>query len=464
MNKNISNGVDPTIFKAYDIRGVYPTQINEGVAFALARAYATLLKKELQKDEIKIAVGQDMRLSSPALQKEIVRGLLENGIDVVDIGLVSTPTFYFAVAFNGFDGGIQVSASHNPKEWNGLKIVRKNAVPVSGDTGIKQLQEIAAKEEYATLPDKKGKLSLQIGSAETEAADQLPRVDVSKIKKFKIAIDPANAMGILDIDALFALLPAELIRINYELDGTFPAHEADPFKEENTKQISQKIVEEKADFGIAIDGDGDRYFILDEKGQVILPSILRGIMAQIELREHPGAIVAYDIRPGRITRDMIDQLGGKPVITRVGHSLIKEEMIKTGAIFGGEGSGHYFYKLPYGTFEVPMLMVLKLLKYFSEEGKPVSEIVRPFLKYFHSGEINTKVATREQALQKIEEIKLKYSDGKQVYIDGVSVEYPEYWFNLRVSNTEPLIRLTVEAKTGDLMKQKTKELLDLIQK
>jgi phosphomannomutase len=458
------NKVDPTIFKAYDIRGIYPGQINEEVAYALARGYATLLQKESGEKHITVAVGQDMRLSSPSLQKEITRGLLDSGLDVVDIGLVSTPTFYFGVAFYGYDGGIQVSASHNPKEWNGIKMVRKNAVPISGNTGIKDIQEIIANDNFNPLAPIQGKLTNRLTVAAEEAKDQLARVDVPRIKTFKIVIDPANAMGILDIDALFAQLPGELIKINYELDGTFPAHEADPFKSENTKQISEKITETKADFGIAIDGDGDRYFILDEKGQVILPAILRGMMAQIELREYPGAIVAYDIRPGRITRDMIDQLGGQPVVTPVGHSLIKEEMIKTNAIFGGEGSGHYFYQLPYGTFEMPMLMVLKLLKYFSEQDKPVSEIVKPFLKYFHSGEINTKVATREQALAKIEEIKLKYADGNQIYIDGVTVEYPDFWFNLRVSNTEALIRLTVEARAEDLMKQKTEELLAIIRK
>lgn len=456
--------IDPTIFKAYDLRGIYPTQLNEEVAYSIGRAYASLLKKEISKDSITVAVGNDMRLSSPVLKERVIAGLTDSGINVDDIGLVSTPTFYFSVAYFKYDGGIQVSASHNPKEWNGFKLVRQNAIPVSGETGIQAMREAMVNDNLSPKTANKGKVTQKPNMVEAEVSDQLPRVDVSKIKPFKIAIDTANAMGGLDIQALFAHLPCELVKINFELDGTFPAHEADPFKLENNKQLSEKIIEVKADFGIAIDGDGDRYFILDEQGHVVSPAVLRGIMAQIELRQHPGAIVAYDIRPGRITRDMIEQLGGKPVVTPVGHSLIKEAMLKENAIFGGESSGHYFYRMDYGTFEMPMLMVLKLLKYFSEQGKPISEILKPFMIYFHSGEINTKVATREQALQKIEEIKSKYSDGKQIFIDGVTVEYPDVWFNLRVSNTEPVIRLTVEGRAEELMKQKTQELLALIQK
>jgi phosphomannomutase len=232
-------------------------------------------------------------------------------------------------------------------------------------------------------------------------------------------------------------------------------------KAENTQELRDRVVVEHADLGIAPDGDGDRIFFFDEKGELLPQAILRGIMAQIELREHPGALVCYDIRPGRITKDMIDQVGGKSIVTAVGHSIIKEAMIKNDAIFGGESSGHYFYKLPYGTFEAPMILVEKFLEYISEQNKPLSEIVAPYKIYFNSGEINTDVGNAEAIQAKIAEIKNKYSDGVQTFIDGLTVEYPDYWFNVRGSNTEPLIRLTVEAKSEEIMEEKLKEVLSL---
>lgn len=463
MNKSIANGIDPTIFKSYDIRGIYPEQLNEETAYALGRAYATFMKRETGQERLKVAVGRDMRLSSDSLKKNLVQGLLDSGIDVEDIGLVSSPTFYFGVAFFGLDGGIQVSASHNPKEWNGFKLVRKGAVPISGDSGIKILQEIMDKEQFV-FKSMNGRLSERKDVVETEVADQSKPVDIAGIKPFKIVADTANGMGTLDLEALFAKLPCQLVKMNFALDGSFPVHEADPMKPENTADLSKKVIFEKADLGIAADGDADRYFFLDERGRVIPQAVLRGLMAQIELKEHPGAKVAYDIRPGRITRDMIERMGGEAIVTRVGHSLIKEAMIKADAIFGGESSGHYFYKFPYGTFESPILLILKLLKYLSMQNKPFSEVIKEFDVYAHSGEINMPLTSREIGLQKIEEIKKRYQDGKQIFIDGVTVEYPDVWFNLRLSNTEPLIRLAVEGKTEGLMKQKTQELLELIRK
>lgn len=455
--------VEPGIFKAYDIRGIYPEQINEESAYALARAYATLIIKENPDRRLKIAVGADMRLSSPALKLRVIAGLLDSGIDVEDIGLVSTPTFYYAVAKFGYDGGLQVSASHNPKEYNGLKMVRRGAVPISKNTGIMEMKTIIETESFAALAEQSGELSKRENAVQSEAEDLSAGFDLSKIRPLRIAADSSNAMGALDLEALFAKLPQiELVKMNFELDGSFPVHEADPMKAENTAELCRKVVTEKCDLGIAPDGDGDRIFFIDERGEVLPQAILRGMMAQIELREHPGATVAYDIRPGRITKDMIEEFGGKAVVTPVGHSLIKEEMIKQGAIFGGESSGHYFYKLPYGTFEAPMLLILKLLKFISESGKPFSEIVAPFKRYAHSGEINTRVGNQAEAAAKIEQIKKLYQDGKQIFIDGVTVEYPDYWFNLRASNTEPLIRFTIEARSPEIMAAKRDEIMALL--
>ena len=452
---------DPTIFKAYDIRGIYPDQLNEDIAYALARGYAAFIQNENPGKKLNIAVGSDMRISSPSLKAKVIAGLLDSGINVVDIGLVSTPTFYFAVAKFGYDGGLQISASHNPKQYNGLKIVRQQGIPVSKDTGIMAIKDIVDTEKFIT-DSPKGELSAREDVVAAMVADQMSYVDFSDIKPFRVAIDGSNAMGSVDMSGLFGKLPCTMLPVNFELDGTFPAHEADPMKPENTAELCQKVVAEKCDLGIAPDGDGDRIFFIDEKGEVLPQAILRGIMAQIELKEHPGATVAYDIRPGRITQDMIDEYHGKAVVTPVGHSLIKEAMIRENAIFGGESSGHYFYKLPYGTFESPVILVLKLLKYLSEQNKPFSEVVAPFKRYASSGEINIHSASREQGAAKIEELKEKYADGKQIFIDGVSVEYPDYWFNLRSSNTEPVIRFTLEARTQGIMEQKRDEIINFL--
>lgn len=455
---------DPSIFKAYDIRGVYPNQFNEEVGYSLGRAFATLLISENSSRSLSVAVSSDMRVSSPLIKPKVIQGLIDSGVNVVDIGMSSTPTFYFGVAYFGYDGGIQVSASHNPKEYNGAKLVRKNAVPVSKDSGMFTVRDFVVNNNFCPLVEQKGKLSKNTQVLEKEKEEARKVVDTKGFKPLKIVIDAANAMGSIDVESMFEGLPCKLIKINFDLDGTFPSHEADPMKPENTKMLCDRVLEEKADLGIAPDGDGDRYFFADENGRMIPQAILRGLMAQIELKEHPKATVAYDIRPGRITQDMIDELGGRAVVTPVGHSLIKEMMIKEGAIFGGESSGHYFYKFDYGTFEAPFLLVYKLLKHISDRKLPFSEVIKPFQRYAHSGEINTKVASREIVNEIIDQIKQKYSDTKQIYIDGVTVEYLDVWFNVRASNTEPLIRLTVEARSEELMKQKTDELLAIIRK
>ncbi|MEK7075594.1 MAG: phosphomannomutase/phosphoglucomutase [Patescibacteria group bacterium] len=445
--------IDQKIFKAYDIRGIYPEQLNEEAAYAIGRGYATLLLKRFPDTKLKVAVGRDMRLSSPALQTKIIQGLLDTGIDVDDIGLVSTPAFYFATSFYGYKNGVQITASHNPKQWNGVKMVI-NDVMVNGDNGINEVRDLIVNDQLAPLVASKGQLGKRENTTEDMVREQVSNIDLSKIKALKIVIDPANGSGALDMQELFKYLPCEIVQMNFEVDGTFPAHEADPMKPENIKFLCDRVVAEKADLGIGIDGDADRYFFVDETGKNVPQGILRGIMAQIELVEHPGATVAYDIRPGRITLDMINAYGGKPLLTRVGHSYIKEMMVKAGAVFGGESSGHYCYKFPYGTFEAPVVEVTKFLKFISEQNKPVSEIIKPYDIYFHSGEINMELQSREEAFAKIEAVKAMYVDGKINMMDGLSVEYPDFWFNLRPSNTEPLLRLAVEGVSKEIVEQK----------
>lgn len=446
------------IFKAYDIRGIYPGELDESTAFSIGRAYASLLQSENPGKALKVTVGHDMRLSSPSLKQKLVEGLLQSGLDVVEVGLVTTPTFYFAVAFYGYDGGIQVSASHNPKEYNGFKMVRAGSQPIGRDTGMAEIKRRVLENDFLETKQP-GTLSTQTGVVEDEVRQQTADIDTSLIKPMKIVVDAANAMGALDVDAMFQGLPVTLIRMNFELDGNFPVHQPDPLDEENLKLVQKAVVEHGADLGICPDGDGDRYFFVAEDGQVIRQEILRGIMAQIALKEHPGATVCYDIRPGRITKDMIEEAGGKAVVTMVGHSLIKKTMLDHNAVFGGESSGHYFYKFPYGTFEAPIPFVLKFLVWLSQQGKTASEAVRPYQKYFHSGEINSTVADVQA---KLEELKKVYADGEQNLLDGVTIEYPDWWCNIRGSNTEPLIRLNLEAKTKELMEEKRDEVLNVI--
>jgi phosphomannomutase len=451
----------PSIFKTYDIRAHYPDQLDEDGAYQVGRAYAQLLQSENPGQKLIIGVSRDMRLSSESLKNKLIEGLIDQGMDVVDFGLCSTPTFYFGVAYFKYQGGIQVSASHNPKDDNGFKMVRARAVPISGESGINTIRDVALSNQFITPEFSKGQVTSRNDVLDT-LVKVLPQewpVDFSIIKPFKIVVDAANSMGIIDITKMFEKLPCEIIKINFELDGSFPSHQADPLNPENLVLAKQKIIETGADMAIVPDGDADRYFFIDEKGEEILQPIIRGIMAQLALKDHPGAAICYDIRPGRITRDMIESVGGKASVTRVGHSLIKEQMLKENAIFGGESSGHYFYKLSCGTFETPFILVWKFLEFVSQQNKVLSEIVAPYRIYFHSGEINSTVADPKA---KLEEIKQKYSDGQLNELDGVSIEYPDFWFNVRPSNTEPLLRLALEAKTKEIMEQKRDELVALI--
>lgn len=448
-----------SIFKAYDIRGIYPDQLNEKIAYGVGRGFAELLVSENPGTKLQVAVGRDMRLSWESLTKQVIEGIRDGGVDVVFIGLVSTPTFYFGVAHYNYDGGIMVSASHNPKEYNGFKLTRRKAVPLSGETGIKRIEEMVNANAFVKK-SVVGNLSEKQGILDDQVAHDFTYGDVTKIKPFTVVADAANSMGAPYLEALFAKLPCKLITMNFELDGNFPSHEADPFKEENVADLKQRVKDEKADLGIATDGDGDRIFFVDNEGELVEPAMIRGIMAKIFLRERPGAKIAYDIRPGRITRDMIEEYGGVPIVTKVGHSLIKALTIKEGAYFAGESSGHFFLNMgDEGCYEVPMIVTLKLLQELSESNMTFAEYTRPLKRYTHSGEINSKVSNVTEVL---DAVKKKYSDGEQNLLDGISVEYPDYWFNVRGSNTEPLIRLNLEARSSDIMRAKRDEVLELI--
>lgn len=448
-----------SIFKAYDIRGIYPEQLDEEIITKIGQAYADILKEELHKEEITIVIGYDMRLSSESLTQHLIKGVTLQGVNVIDIGLISTPTFYFSIGKLNADGGMIVTASHNPKEYNGIKIVKANAYPVGGETGIYDIEKRVLENRFQE-PSKQGSISTYENVIDDEIEYVLKHTDITSIKPLKIVADVANSMGAQYLEKLFDKLPCELVRMNFELDGTFPVHEADPFKPENRIDIEKKAKEINADLGITTDGDGDRIFFIDDSGHTIEPAIARGLISQIVLQEHPGAKIGFDIRPGRITQDMILEHGGVPILTKVGHSLIKEKSIKEGVEFAGESSGHFCIKTDYGFFELPTLIIVKLLQYISNEPQKLSQIVKPLQKYAHSGELSFKVNNKQE---KISAIRNRCSDANSISdLDGITIEYDTYWFNVRASNTEPLLRLTVEGVSQEIVDAKTKELTELI--
>ncbi len=450
--------LNPKIFKAYDIRGIYRQDLNEDTAYQLGLAFAELRKQETEKNDLKIVVGGDMRISTPELKKAVIRGLTEGGLDVVDVGTVSTPSFYFAVGHLGLDGGIMVSASHNPAEWNGFKITRDKAKPVSFDTGIKVIKE-KMEEGNLSPAEKPGNLETKDDILTEQLKHDFQFFNTETIKPLKIVADPANGMGAQFLKAMFDNLNCELIEMNFKLDGNFPAHEADPLKPENLEDLKQKVKQEQADLGIAVDGDGDRVFFVDNQGEAVDQSIIRGILAKIFLKERPGSKICYDIRPGKITEDMIRENGGVPVVTKVGHSLIKEQVLQEDAYFAGESSGHFFLNMEIGCFEAPVIITGKLLEEFSRSGKTVAEYIQPLQKYYHSGEINSEVEDKERVFEALEE---KYSDGEINKLDGITVEYPNFWFNVRGSNTEEKVRLNLEARDKKTMEAKRDEVLEVI--
>ncbi len=450
---------NPSIFKAYDIRGIYKQDLDEESAYKIGLAYVELRRKEVKnKKKLKIVVASDARVSSPSLKKHLINGLIDGGVDVVDVGVLATPSFYFAVAKYKYDGGIMVSASHNPKEWNGFKITREKAIPVSGDSGINFLKERVINNNFV-LSEKKGKVSKRKDILKEQIKFDLKYANIKKIKKIKIVADPANAVGALFLNELFKYLPTKLIKINFKLDGTFPAHEADPIKEENLKQIKSAVIKHGADLGITTDGDGDRIFFINNKGQLIDQSIIRGILSKLFLKDKPASKIGFDVRPGKITEDLIIENGGKAIKTKVGHSLIKEQMLKEDIYFSGESSGHFFLNMNIGCFEVPNIVIVKLLEEFSSSEKKISEQISIYKKYFHSGEINKNVENKERVFKLLEK---KYKNAKINKLDGISITFKDFWFNVRASNTENKMRLNLEAINEKTMKEKRDEVLKII--
>jgi len=443
--------IDRSIFKAYDIRGTYPDQFNAEVAYRIARAYAQALKPKL------VVVGHDMRTSGPKIAEAVARGLMDQGSDVINIGLCSTTMYYYSVNALKGDAGVMVTASHNPEGYNGFKLTGPGAVPSIAYISSEDLYKLAEEgnfEEAAHQGVDRGEVSTLDGYVDAI-------LETSRIKDFgnlKIVIDTANGMAGMILPKLFEGKNCTVYPLYWEIDGRFPNHEANPLKDETLDALKREVIKVGADLGIAYDGDADRVGFVDEKGETVPGDIITALIAREVLKEKPGARILYDLRSSWAVKEEIARAGGVPMMSKVGHGLIKQQMRQTGAYFGGELSSHYYFSNFFVTDNGDLAM-LKVIQLLTDEREPFSKLARPIMRYFHSPEINSKVA---DVKSKIAEIKGRYSDGKTIELDGLTVEYDDWWFNLRASQTEPLIRLNVEARTPEMLNEKTKELLDVI--
>jgi phosphomannomutase len=444
--------LDPKVFKAYDVRGIYPSELDEEGAYAIGRAYVEHFQPK------RIAVGRDMRLSSPAMAVATIRGAVDGGAQVLDIGLVGTEMLYFAVGHLELDGGIEVTASHNPKEYTGLKIVRGGALPVGGESGLLEIRDRALQG-----------LGDPVGGGAVEEVDIWPAfvasvlsfVDIDAISPLKVVVDAANGMaGVMLPPVLDRLPQVETARYYFEPDGTFPNHEPNPLLPENREFIMERTKAEAADFGVAFDGDADRCFFVDDTGEFVPGDFVTALLAESILEKEPGAKIIYDVRASWAVPETIERAGGIPLVNRVGHAYIKLRMREEGAAFGGEVSGHYYFRDFYQADSgvIPFLLMLELV---SRKGQKLSEILKPFReRYFLTGELNTPVPDVER---KLEELEQTFASGGEVsHLDGISVEAEDWRFNVRPSNTEPLLRLNLEARSEELMEQKRDEVLGVI--
>ncbi len=448
--------INPKIFKAYDIRGIYPTNINESVMAEIAKAIYTFFQSKLNKNNFIVALGRDMRLSSPSLHKVTKKTLLAAGANVVDLGLVSTPTFYFAVSHYGYDTGIQITASHNPKEYGGLKFVLNTPnglLKIGKPTGMDQVKDLATKGVTIDT-SKPGQLTENHQALSDEVENALKLFKNLQIKPLTVVADPANGMGGEYISALVAKLPIKLVKMNFDLDGSFPVHQPDPMQPKNLVDLQKKVVAEKADLGLAPDGDGDRLFIINEKGEVVSPSLIIGILAKELLTQFPKSKVVVDLKYTFTPKKIVEENGGELIISKTGHAYITEALTKTGAVFGGEASAHYYYRFT-GNAESQVITIIGLLKMLSEKGKSLSVVAEEFRRSFESGEINFET---ENTAQILEMLKKDYKDGELSTLDGVSFTYPDWRFNVRTSNTEPLLRLNIEAYSQSDIAKRVQEL------
>jgi phosphomannomutase len=446
---------DPSIFKSYDVRGIYPTQLGDDIAYRIGRAYVDQFKMK------NIVIGRDMRPSGQNLYEAFAKGATEGGADVTYVGLVSTDALYFAVGKYGFDGGVMITASHNPADYNGMKFTRRAAQALALDHGLAAVRDRVASGEMPPPASRQGTISKK------DVLDDFARhcisfiSDISKIKPFKIAIDAGNGMAGETIPHVFKYLPCEVIPLYFELDGTFPNHPASPIEPENKMDLRRAVLENKCDLGAAFDGDADRMFLVDEHGGFPGGDMIAMLCAIATLKHVPGSKILYNLICSRSVPEQIAAHGGVPVRSPVGHSIIKPIMREQNIPFGGEHSGHFYFRDNWYA-DSGMIALMQCLEIFSEAGgKPVSQVIGQYDTRFRSGEINSHV---NDGQGKLKEIASHYRDGRIDHLDGVTIQYPDWWLNVRPSNTEPLLRLNVEGDTQALMEQHRDEALTLIRR
>jgi phosphomannomutase len=453
--------VDPGIFKAYDVRGLYGEQIDADVAYQVGRAFARVIAdfEGAPTSGLTLAVGRDMRLSAPELSARYIDGIRDEGASVLDIGQVGTEMLYFTVGSHDLAGGLMCTASHNPKAYTGAKLVKRGALALSGDSGIGEIKEMVAAGEPGLPAEPRGELTQEDVSADfREAATNF--IDPSRVRAGKVVLDGGNGMAGPMVGPILDTLQIEQVQTYWTPDGNFPDHEPNPLLPENRRFIVKKVLSEGAELGIAWDGDADRCFFIDDTGEFVDGDFLTALLAESVLAKDPGATILYDVRASRAVRDVVERAGGRAEVNRVGHAFFKTRMRKEGAAFGGEVSGHYYFRDFYcadsGT--IPSLLILELL---SVKERRMSELLAPLReRYFISGEINSEVLDQEGKMSEIAE---RYSDGEVSWLDGVSLDYEDWHFNVRPSNTEPLLRLNLESLVSrDHMEVKRDEVLGLI--
>src|ERR1051325_7574097 len=440
--------INTDIFKAYDVRGLYPGEINEEVARLIGRGFVTYLGAK------KIGVSRDMRVSSPGIAAAFIQGAREQGADVVDYGMLGTDMLYFGVVNDGLEGGAQITASHNPKQYNGIKMVRTGAQPLSGEQGLGEIRDMIVNDTLPPAAATQGSVSPR--NIIFEYIEKVMSfIDPSVIKPFTVVLDAGSGMAGLVAPLLFDQLPCRTTKLCFDIDGTFPNHEANPLLEENRRDITEEVVRQKADIGIAWDGDADRCFFIDGSGEFISGDFVTALLAEAFLIKVPkGATIIYDLRASHAVKDTTARYGGRALMNKVGYAFIKQRMRKEDGIFAGEVTGHYYFKDFYYADNgfIPALLVLELM---SKKNATLHDLLAPYReRYFISGEINTKLASMDDVPAKLAAIEAKYPDATIQHIDGVSVDYPDWHFNVRASNTEPLLRLNLEADTPAMMQAK----------
>jgi phosphomannomutase len=448
--------IDESIFKAYDIRGVYPDSLNEVVARDIGRAFVAYLGLSGSR----VLVARDMRLSGEALKTAFIEGVTQSGADVLDLGLDSTDALYFAVGHLEEPGGAMITASHNPKEYNGFKLCREDAIALSGEHGISQIRDLITSGKLPEPAEYPGSVE-ESDITEDYARHCLSFINTEGLRRLNIVVDAGNGMAGKMLPPIFEKLPFDYAPMYFELDGSFPNHPPNPIEPENMKNLQERVKTEGADFGAAFDGDADRVFAVNEKGETISGDILAALVAKNVLEKEPGATILYSAVCSKALPELIESEGGKAIRTKAGHSIIKPQMREYNAAFGAEHSGHFYFRDNYFA-DSGIIAMLTVSELVARQDGPISELLAPIDHYVRSGEINLEVEDQEAMLRKVEEHYAQRDDPSTDHLDGLTVDYGDWWFNLRPSNTEPLLRLNVEAGDRETMERERDELLDLI--